>query len=59
MGLKLVQVEEFFAGWHLVLLSSDPVILDKWQSDYNLVGTCTATEWTPPNTTLDSKEQET
>ena len=52
MGLKLVKVEEFFAGWHLVLLSSDPVILDKWESDYNLVATCTATELTPPNTTL-------
>ena len=48
MGLKLVKVEEFFAGWQWVLLSSDPVILDKWESDYNLVATCTATELTPP-----------
>ena len=59
MGLKLVKAEEFFAGWHLVLLSSDPVILDKWESDYNLVATCTATELTPQTPLCDSKEQET
>ena len=51
MGLKLVKVEEFFAEWHLALLSSDPVILDKWKSDYNLVAICTATELIPSNTT--------